>query len=349
MELTEGAFHDKSDLMTASAQQFGPVPVPAVGFARHIVLLIEATGGVAGGATVAAHEDAPWSCLQSVQLTDTNGAPIFGPLDGYDVYLANKWGAYNFLTDPKSSPVYSAVASTGNFAFLLRIPIEIGNRDGLGALPNQNAANTFQVAYTLSPSASVYTTAPDTKPAVRRRFYLEAWSQPGAVDLAGRQQEQQPPAVGTTQFWRREQHPINSGEQTIRLTRMGNLIRGLIFIFRNDSSPSVRNSTEWPDPARLTLDSRQVQNLSSSVWKHFMAERYGFDGAAAAANGLDTGVFVWDFIHDFDGKAGAELRDQYLATTQATRLELSGSFGGGGTLTVLYNDVAPGAGSIEIN
>ncbi|QEV00818.1 hypothetical protein CP971_17560 [Streptomyces viridifaciens] len=60
---------------------------------------------------------------------------------------------------------------------------------------------------------------------------------------------------------------------------------------------------------------------------------------AESVNGLDNGVFVEDYCHDFDGKIGAEVRDQYLSTTQSTRYELSGLFTGSGFLTVITNDV----------
>ena len=53
------------------------------------------------------------------------------------------------------------------------------------------------------------------------------------------------------------------------------------------------------------------------------------------------GVWLEDFAHEFDGKIGNELRDGWLGTVQSTRLELSGTFGSAGTLTILTNDVAP--------
>jgi hypothetical protein len=78
-----------------------------------------------------------------------------------------------------------------------------------------------------------------------------------------------------------------------------------------------------------------------------MYERSGYGGAVGAtipandaAQGLDNGVFVYDFMHEFDGMLGRENRDLWLPTLGSTRLELQGSFGAAGTLTVLTNDVA---------
>lgn len=64
----EGAFFDNgaSTLLTASQIDYGVIEVPAYGYVRNIVILVEATGGANGLATVAAAEDAPFSVLQNI-------------------------------------------------------------------------------------------------------------------------------------------------------------------------------------------------------------------------------------------------------------------------------------------
>ena len=62
--------------------------------------------------------------------------------------------------------------------------------------------------------------------------------------------------------------------------------------------------------------------------------------AADTPGGLDNGVFVYDFMHEFDGLFGRENRDGWLPTLGSTRLELQGTFGAAGTITVYTNDVA---------
>jgi hypothetical protein len=78
-----------------------------------------------------------------------------------------------------------------------------------------------------------------------------------------------------------------------------------------------------------------------------MYERTGFGGSVGAtvpandaAQGLDNGVYVYDFAHEFDGTIGHENRDLWLPTLGSTRLEIQGSFTTAGVLTVLTNDVA---------
>jgi len=64
-----------------------------------------------------------------------------------------------------------------------------------------------------------------------------------------------------------------------------------------------------------------------------------------AAGGPDNGVFVLPFCSEFDGKAGYEMRDMWLPTTQATRLELLVTLANSGTLVIMTDDVSP-AGNI---
>lgn len=329
-------FDDRSIVIQAAAPTtVGPIDVAAFGYLRHIFLLVEATGGVGGGATVAAHEDSPWRALRDIQLSDVNGVPIIGPVSGHDLYLINKYGGYNFDQEPANSPAYGAVVTgagaSGNFSWLLRVPVEIAQRDGLGALPNMNAASTYKLAYTVAPASEIYTTSPATTLAtVRVRCFLEAWAQPPGTDMRGMPNMTTPPAMGTTQYWAKTVLNVNAGDQRLKLTRVGNLIRNVLFIFRN--ATPVRNSTNFPDPIRIEWDGKILFNEARIILQHYMRERNGFTA--------DTGVFAHQTTYDLDYKPGNEMRDLYMQTSQATRLELVGNFGAAGTLTILTNDVA---------
>lgn len=357
----EGAFFDNgaSTLLTASQIDYGVIEVPAYGYVRNIVILVEATGGANGLATVAAAEDAPFSVLQNIQLNEPNGAQLQQYATGYELYLANKYGGYRgpgLSNDPRGSVNYSPVATTGNFSFVLRIPVEMNLRDGLGSLPNQAANATFRVRLTLGSTTDVYATAPDTKPAVRIRMFTETWDQP-EISSGGLSNEVIPPAMNTTQFWTRQVYNVSTGSATVRLTRVGNYIRNMIFILRSGSAPSQRSNAQslWVSSGsniNLLLDSRPIDIINDSLWKQQMWERSGGYGGflalstAANANetpyGQDNGVRCYDFAHEFDGNYGRENRDLWLPTLGSTRLELQCTFGTltSGTLTVLTNDVA---------
>jgi hypothetical protein len=114
-------------------------------------------------------------------------------------------------------------------------------------------------------------------------------------------------------------------------------------VYRDGSGTRTGGATGFPTTSALYWDTRLLKSYDRDFWRHEMFRKTGYAGAAEAVNGLDNGVFVEDYCHDFDGKIGGELRDQYLGTTQSTRYEISGTFTSSGTLTVITNDVAAAA------
>lgn len=338
---------DVSRVMTGSVQDLGVFDIPAYGFLRSLAIVVTATGGA--GAAVVGTEDAPFNALTNIAITEPNGAQISAFNSGYDLFLAHKWGGYGYIggNDPRALPAYSPIAAaTGNFSFILRLPTEITMRDGLGSLPNQNAAASFKCRMQLNASTAVYSTVPTTLPTVRVRVTQYAWDQPNPAD-GGASNQTAPPAVNTTQFWSTQVYNISAGAQTIRLTRVGNYLRNLIFEFRRAGTSRVNGQADFPDPLSILFDARPAAIVERNNFSTIMAERTGFGmavGATIPANdspqGLDNGVFVWDYTHEFDGSLGMENRDLWQPTLGSTRLELQGVFANAGTLTVLTNDVA---------
>ena len=330
-------FMDISTLISGNTVALQPADVPAYGFLRGIFIEVTASGGT--GAAAVYKADAPFTAITDVQLADVNGAPIVGPFDGYDLFVINKYGGYRRPgQNPKLQPDYT-VPTTGNFSFLTYLPVEVNGRDGLGALANTNAASSYKFRCSIALKGNVFSIDPTGLPTIRVRAWLDAWSQPAPTDLQGRPQQQEPPAHGTTSYWSKQVFAIVSGQNTIRTTRVGNLIRNLIFINRDGSN--VRNKTNFPASFQTYWDTRLLKDYSPIVWRGQMAQRFGLSAADDAAAGLDTGVYVDDYCHEFDGRAGYEMRDGWLPTIPATRLEWQGQFGAVGALTVLTNDVSP--------
>ena len=320
----------RSQQIDASSHQKGPIDVPPYGFARHLILTVTATGG-AGGSAVA-KEDGPWDVLQDLMVTDVNGRNIVGPYSGSDLYLANLVGGYVENVDPKDLPSYSAIDANGDFSFKLRVPFEITSKDGLGSLPNMNSSATYKLSYAIAAKGSVYGTDPATTlPIVTVTAHLEAWTQPGGADARGNPNVQTPPMVGTTQYWTKSQHNVSAGEQRIPLPRKGNMVRNLVFIFRDTSGD--RDETNLPPTLRVEWDGRILVNTTKLVLKDQFFERFGI--------ALPDGMIAFDYTHDADGKPGNENRHLWLPTSQATRMELVGTFGAAGVLTILTNDVQP--------
>lgn len=336
----EGPFYDKSFQLGASAQNSGSIELPAYGYARAIVLVVKATGGVSTPAVVFA-EDGPFSVLSNIFYGEPNGAIIDEFSRGFHLYLANKWGGYQWSADPKQDPDYLADTATGNFTFIVRIPLEINLRDGLGALPNQNAAAAFKLRFQIADSGTVYTTPPGTTlPSVNVKAYLEAWDQP-EVSTGGQSNQTTPPAMNTTQFWSELEIDSAGGIQKLRLTRMGNYLRNLIFVVRRGNTSRANGDTDWPDPLTLYRDTAPIDQIARVLWRKDMKERSGYVNTIETPGGLDKGVFVYDFMHEFDGHYGKEIRDQWMPTISSTRLEIQGQFAAQADhLTVLVNDVS---------
>lgn len=329
-EFSEGPFDDRSVTPGAAAVAQGPVDVPARGWATSVLIQVDATAGVLGAGVLG--EDWPFSVFDQLAFTRPNGDPYFGPMNGFSAFLANLYGAYVFESDPRANPDFLGGI---NARFLFRIPLEATHHDGYAALINQDQAASYKVSWTVPASTTLFTTAPTTIPAIRFRLWMEGWAQPPTADLRGRPIQQSPPGTPTAQFWSEQTFNVVAGLNTIRLTDVGNLIRTLVFVFRDDTATRIRRDDELPaDSIRFTYDARDVENKSLRGWREAMFDHFGFAAPA--------GVVVYDKTHDGEGHSGNEARNQYLPTSDRTRLELIGTWtGSGGVLTVLTNDIAP--------
>jgi len=147
-EHSEPVITDATLAIGAAQQPRGPYDVPAFGFLRHVFMEVILSGGTIGAGVLS--PDYPFNILQNITLSDVNGAPIFGPLDGYAALWANIVGGYAFRQDPRLGPWY---VGTINGSFWLRIPVEISRHNGYGALANQNAAASYKLSWTLATSA----------------------------------------------------------------------------------------------------------------------------------------------------------------------------------------------------
>lgn len=333
-EHQEPAFTRGPTLLTANAQQLDTIDLPAFGFLRHIYLDVTCTGGVGG--TLAA--DAPFNIIQSVTLLDVNGAPLIGPLDGFALQWANIAGGYAGAPDGRDLPGF--VGSAPNPSFRIRLPIEISHYNGLGSLANQNAAAPYQVMVTLNSTANIYSVAPTTAPSVTITATEETWTLPAATDVTGRPQQQLPPAHGTAQKWTaRVTNNVGPGDSTVQVTRVGNLIRNIVWIAR--TAAGVRSDACFPDPMIVNLDGRQLLNEPQKYFINTIYEELELSSAARR----DTGVFVLTFANSQKNRAGDDTPNLWLPTVQSTRLELKGNIVTNGNIQTVVNDVQP----VEVN
>jgi hypothetical protein len=344
---TEQGNSDTARVINTPAPGTVNYPIPSYGFLTGIFLTALATGGT--GAAAVYFEDAPQSIILSIALFDVNGSPIWGPFTGYSAELCSKFGGYRLFPPDGSVAAFGPAtataignnpvnfkAVTGNFGFVLPIWEEFG-RDGLGSLPNNDASARYnlQVQYasaTASATGPVYTTAPTTYPVLNTQVEVQCRSVPPAADLFGNMNSIAPPAVGTTQYWSAQTAAPISGAQTLQLTRVGNLIRNHILVFRDtaNSTRATAETTDMPPTLEFDWDSniRYIANTSTYRQLSFLA--YGFD--------VPFGVIALPYTTDPDTLAMREIGDEWMATVGATKLTLRFTPAASVGLTILTND-----------
>jgi hypothetical protein len=322
----------------ASAQQFGPSPLPAQGFVRAVILTVTPSGGTAGAGVLSG--DTPFNFLNLVRLQDTNGAPLC-ELSGYNLFLCNVYGSFAGCPDPRALPDFTKGIVTPSFA--LRIPVEIAP-NGLGSLANQSSSAAYKLTVIVAASTEAYTTPPTTPPTLTIKSYMEFWTLPAAVDMLQRPQQRTPNYHGTAQYFTQQMNnSIAAGQNGLKITRTGSLLRTVLFVARK---ANVRTDAVFPDPQTMNWDSRNLQIMSARVLRQLMREY------VSQLAERDTGVYVWGFSYGEDRNYGANGINSWLPTVSATRLELVGSSAEAGTIDVVVNDVSvaetnPAARAVE--
>lgn len=318
---------DETETPAAASRALGPFDVPSRGYLRDVLILVEGSGGVLGDGALTA--DAPWAYLDGLSLQTPSGGHLIVPLSGYQLFLANAFGAYRGFPDPTATPIFVGDAVTPTFA--LRLPVEITPWDGYGALANMSASTAYRAHVGLAPVADAQdlgTTG--VAPELHVRGFLEAWDEVPATNLAGEAQEVAPPGHSTTQFWTVSTHNVNAGRQVVPIKRVGNFIRTLMLVHR--TAAGVRDEAMIPDDFDITLDGRSIiQDKPRVIERLETFEAYGYD--------RPDGVQVFTFGDDQDGTAGHESRHLWLPTLESSRLEVVGSWDGAGTVEILVNDV----------
>jgi hypothetical protein len=349
-------------VMNSTSPQVFNFPIASYGYLSALFITVQASGGTTTSAV--AFEDAPWSVIQQLQLSDVNGVPIY-QLSGYHAYLAAKYGGYRmFPPDGAGTIAYPAIgaqtppgtvyspiaASTGNFKFVLPIFFEFGT-DGLGCLPNMDASARYNLQLTLPASMNVTsaTAGPvyasgtiTTPPTLSITVEILARSQPPAQDMFGNANSVSPPAVGTVQYWTAQTFSgLANGQNTLQLSRVGNLVRNHLLVWRNTNGTRLTAETGGDIPSIFEFDwdvgQRYVANTASL---RFLATQcMGFDPV--------NGVLPLQNTYDPDWLSFSEYGDQWLPTVGATKFTLRyTSTAANGTLAVLTNDIVPASGQV---
>lgn len=344
----EAPFFSFSSQLGASQVSVTPVPQITPGnFLSGVVIQVTSTGGVLGTAN-ALTGDGTLAIINSISLTDTGGGEILYPLSLFTAVMAQKY-LRPWLGDPIQRAVYS---NSVNPVITFRYGVEV--RDTLGVLANTDARAQYRLNLTLAPSSALYTgAANNTAPTVTVKGYIDAWAQPDAVDLAGRQIMPVPPGLAVSRFLMHETDTLNSGNNTIRLTLTGNEIRGLVLIFRDTNGNRVDLTDTNAGNLRFRLDNRVLWVMTPTQIVEEMNAFYSYyfgggaattaysGGSSAGANktgfSRETGVYVIPRFRN----PGQHSGEYWLQTVEQSLLQIEFNGGDGATtLEVLYDQLA---------
>jgi hypothetical protein len=352
------AFTYSTAITAGSTTNLPPIELPAAGYLRDLEVYVQITS-TGNAATVAnpAVGDLPWNVINSMQITNAAGDTIYVPINGYQLYLIQKWaGIYQPpFCDPRSDPAFVATTTgagptAGTGAFMIRIPFEINPRDAFCSLPNLAANKAYQVLINLASIAQIWQggTAPNGVVSVSLTIVMNYWSQPNATNGAGAPQETAPMGVGSVSLFRLQTIPnIGGGNRVTQLVNVGNVIRWECLTLYDNAAPNKRDDADFPPISYFRLNNDQLFYKPVANWLSNMRLYYGYGAAAGtkdtAAN-LDTGVYVLaDFICQHGSVETDSPRDQYLPTLDSTLWQWEGNLFGNNANTcfVLSNEIKP--------
>lgn len=316
--------------------------IPPTTLLRNLTLEISATSS-GNTATVAFQPDAPLNVLSSVYLHDAQGTAIIGGMnfDSYTMTAANKWFGFSYNSDVTENATYSAVSGSGDdggsFAFVLKIPVEIVSRTGVGSQINTDTQSPLVLSLAVNSADAVYSTAPTTLPTVNVTVSFGGyWNQTGNPNSFAT-----PSAVGSLNYINWTSYPGLSGQTQFQLANLGlgNSILGMLFINRL-ASTGARDDTSFPNPFQYAYRGNVEYQYSQMLWKSEMSEATGLTP--------DTGVYWIDYGRDFINKGGVGNTLFYgaLNTAVGDSLEITGNWAAQATLYEVVNYLAV-AGSIS--
>lgn len=319
---TRQSFQTPTVTLAASAStQVTPIQVPAVGYLDGLLLHVTLAG--TGGTTPAFTADAPFNVLQSINFRNAAGVNLIAPVNGYDLYLMNKYGGQTFTgaaADPKFNVFTGVSGDEPNADFYLWLPLGIDKSDAYATIPALASNANYQVEMTLSGVDTIMSGAPSVDASIDALAVY--YDLPAATDAAGRAQATMPESNAVS-VWQRESPTISPGTQLVQSFNVGNVIRNHILTIRNSSGARI-DTNGAPGLLELYLDNQPRFAFQNNDHEYFMTRWFGLDSATKdTPRGLDTGVYVIPYHALTGGLAGdpANTRAQLLPTLSATLLQ----------------------------
>jgi hypothetical protein len=336
----------------------GAIPLPTFypktnGFLADLWIDLTATLGATAG-TLQTVTNGIFDYIASIQLSDTGGQPILGPMTGHEFAMFVKWGGFSFSDDPRNSETFTEVSTVGNGSFMLHIPIQFVRSQPLGPLPNTNSNNAFALDITQAAASAMFSVNPGTLPIITVTIAQDSYRQSAGKDAQNNATVTTPPGNGAVLYARRNIITTTAGQVDLQLSQQEGSYRALHLILKDSTGSRTVGDTDWPSPAQIYFNNDVPYDRTKRFWIRRLERDYGYTKTlTAAANpvgGRDFGVFTLPFITDGGSlQAGDEDRYKYLSVSAADTLGFRGTIGGAGvhSLTCIYDFVRPPGGNIK--
>jgi len=306
------------------------------------------------GATVA---DAPFNCVQLVQLFDALGTPIYA-LPGYEaLFLVPMFsGGFGLSvnTDVRNLPSYSAIVSgtafAGQFTFASVIPLEFSK--GIGVLGMADGSTLPKLTLQFNTVTTVFGTAIAawTTPVIEFRLNADFYWLPAGAAVA-------PPGLGSTRQWFLQQgYPAvaSTSTATVTIPRQGGWLDTLIFELRDSTNARL---DAWPLILRLKIDGiGEIETNIDEVYDDMaISWEVGSNGPAGTVPvARPTGVIAFSRKTSL-GRQVLGLLDTYevaMSTSAGTAMSVEGAPWGTisnspATLNALLGQVIPSGALIQ--
>ena len=343
---------ERSDLtqvdtqVLTTAEQLIERTLPGTGFLYGVDLDYNAVAA-ANAANVAFLEDAQFIAASSIILRDVNGE--IADLDGFSMKWISRYGGWEPFNGTESADVLvqvkttGAVGAGGSFRTHIKVPVGISRRTLLGILGNQDRGQAYILRANLNNSTLIYSTPPTSQPTVTINRHYESYVVPNPVNDVGQAQQVVPPFYGVIPYLTKSvsPNPPTGGQTTNHfLQRINTTFRGLLLILRSNGTRATAEAN-LPTNMQLKIGNQSIFNELPAYRRAIMFDRYGFDAPA--------GLFMYDFLHDFGNKAGAELGNDWYWTQQLTEAQFSITYPAGfgstnNSLTIITSDMTVPAG-----
>lgn len=324
----------------AGATSFAPIQLPPTGFVRSINFLFTVNFTCASAGAVVTG-DTPFNIISGITLTDAVGHAVVQPINGYNLYLLNKFLPSEAAEYPYSNPVmspeyeYGATATSGKAVFRLRLELEQDRDTGYGCIPNLDANATLQLKVDVAPISTIFTGTTVSAANVEMRIEQDYWAPVGGA-TGGVPNQIVPSGFGDYLQTLVETTTVSAAtENTVQITSRGGLTKGMILVSR---AANVRTALPMDKVLGLVYDNNEIDaGIPLASHLDLVRRETGYYGAAPAnyvqvANtppstppGIDNGVVPIIF-----GLRGGE-RDTWLSTRVGTLLQVKVTPGAGAT------------------